>query len=176
MWRSLANWSLRTQLSVAVAAIMLVLLTLFSIALYVSVRSFINAQTAAQLQLQARALLRERADGPASTSAREPVPTAALTNVQRAELQELAAALSSSTTSVVVYQADGSVLAQSAPAEERWHGRGSGHGHWGQPRQPPAPPEPPAPHIPTIRPLIRRCAAGRSASGIMLAWSGSSRC
>ena len=111
MCRRWANWSLRTQLSVAVAAIMLGLLTLFSIALFISVRSFINAQTATQLQLQARALLRERADGPTSTTSREPVPTAALTNVQRAELQDLATALSSSTTSVVVYQADGTVLA-----------------------------------------------------------------
>ncbi len=148
MGRRWSNWSLRTQLSLAVAAIMLLLLTLFSMALYVSVRSFINAQTTTQLQLQARALLRERADGPTSSGSREPLPTAALTDVQRAELQELAAALTSSTTSVVVYQADGTVLAQSAPAQERRHGWRPGHGLRGQPRQPPAPPEPPAPPRP----------------------------
>lgn len=141
MNRRWANWSLRKQLSFAVGAIMFMLLTLFSVALFVSVRSFINSQVATQLQLQAQAVLRERAAIPSTASETGQPSTATPTEQHRSELAELAATLANSTTSVVVYQPDGTVLVPGPPAEPAPHGWGSRRGPWGRPRQPPAPPQ-----------------------------------
>lgn len=145
MGRRWNRWSLRTQLSLAVTAIMLVLLALFSSILYVAVRSFLIDQAAMQLRVQVRALVGARADGPTESDSPARLPTALPTEQQRAELQSVAAALTSNTTNVAVYLPDGSVLARSPERSAERRFGPPWRGAWNQDHSAPALPAPPEP-------------------------------
>jgi len=122
-------WSLRTQLSLTVSVIMVVLLFLFSTIFYFAVRSFVADQLASRLVAETRAQLGENADGPAA-SGWSRLPSASPSALQRDELANLAAVLTTPERSVVVYSPDGSVLARGQTAPDQrydgppWAGRG----------------------------------------------------
>lgn len=97
------NVSLRTQLSLALMLIMLVLLMIFSAVIYVSVRGFLINQTASQL--------REQADSAIATVLDTPTLRDGRGKIDSRRLQAIADTLSSRTTSVVIYQNDGDTLA-----------------------------------------------------------------
>lgn len=130
-WR---NWSLRTQISLSVMAIMLLLLTLFSVVLFTAVRAFLIDQSTTQLEVQVRALLGDSAAGPGMNRMSSRIETAPLSDRQRVELENLVMALTTGTTSAVVYQADAGIVAQSEMPQHStrygppWvNGRGSFH-------------------------------------------------
>ncbi len=150
MCRGWSNWPLRVQLSLAVTLIMALLLVLFSGVLFIAVRSFMLEQTAAQLQARALVLLGDSADIPATAQSWSSVPTAPLSESKRAELAAIVEALTTPDTSVVVYQADGTVALRGAAdsaSNDRRDDRSFGH-PFGSHRFAPAPPVPPAPPNP----------------------------
>lgn len=129
MLRRWNRWSLRTQLSLTISAIMVALLVVFSTIFYLAVRSFVAEQLAAPLAAQTRALLGQRADGPATGEGWQRLPSASPSARQQDELRNIAVLLTTPETSVVVYNPDGSVVArgETGPSERYsgppWAGR-----------------------------------------------------
>lgn len=140
-----ANRSLRVQLSFAVMLIMMFLLAMFSAVLFIAVRSFILDQTAEQLRARAQVLLGDSATPPETNVGWrwERLPTAQLSEERRSELEGIVEVLTTPETSVVLYDADGTVVLEGTPETSR---NRFGFGPFHPAARPPAPPMPPKPN------------------------------
>lgn len=150
-----ANRSLRVQLSFAVMLIMMFLLAMFSAVLFIAVRSFVLDQTAEQLRARAEVVLGPSATSPVTNVGWrwERLPTAPLSDQRRSELQGIVEVLTTPETSVVLYDANGTVVLAGTPETGR---NRFGFGPFHPAARPPMPPMPPMPN----RGAIERASRG----------------